>query len=77
MHTVNGEDIMASDAKHARSWELLARVICEFKNNAISRRLLFFLIWLMKEKNFLHVHVIEVRDEPARPGRNAILTGYF
>ena len=47
--------------------ELLSSVIWDFQTTRISRKLLIFSIWSMEQKMFLFEHMIDIRDEPARP----------
>ena len=39
------------------------------QKNVVSRKLLIFSILLMEQKMFLFDNVIEISDEPARPGQ--------
>ena len=39
------------------------------KNKRISQKLSILAIWFIEQKTFLFTHIIEIRDEPARPAR--------
>ena len=55
--------------------ELLSTVKYGISNDAIARKLLFFLMWLIEQKIFVLYHIIDVRDKPARPSCTAVNNG--